>query len=149
MKQNLKPRVVRSYSAARIQVCLYLQVLPRTYLEASLFFSFLDLGLAVMGSSLTGVRSLITLFSFLSSLPIWRSFLGLGVRSSTSVLRDFFAAYFPVWNMQKGELGIDTVCTETCQKNLTCFFFWCTFKSSSSHYKIWSGITSGPYGVSY
>lgn len=74
---------------------------PSAYLEANLFFSFLDLGLAVKGSSLTGVRSLITLFSFLSSLPIWRSFLGLGVRSSTSVLRDFFAAYFPVLNVQK------------------------------------------------
>lgn len=66
-----------------------------TYLEASLFFSFLDRGRAVKGSSLTGVRSLMTLFSFRSSLPICSSFLGLGVRSSTSVLRDFFTAYFP------------------------------------------------------
>ena len=55
------------------------------YLEASLFFSFRDRGRAVRGSSLTGVRSLITLFSFRSSLPIWSSFLGFGVRSSTSV----------------------------------------------------------------
>lgn len=66
------------------------------YLEASLFFSFLDLGRAVKGSSLTGVRSLMTWFSLRSSLPICSSFLGLGVRSSTSVRRDFFTAYFPI-----------------------------------------------------
>ena len=71
------------------------------YLEASLFFSFLDLGRAVKGSSLTGVRSLITLFSFRSSLPIWSSFLGFGVRSSTSVLRDFFTAYFPIDDLRE------------------------------------------------
>lgn len=42
---------------------------------SQLFFSFLDLGRAELrGSSLTGVRSLITLFSFRSSLPIWSSF---------------------------------------------------------------------------
>lgn len=71
------------------------------YLEASLFFSFLDLGRAVKGSSLTGVRSLITLFSFRSSLPIWSSFLGFGVRSSTSVLRDFLTAYFPINDLKE------------------------------------------------
>lgn len=65
------------------------------YLDASLFFSFRDRGRAVSGNSLTGVRSLITLLSFRSSLPIWRSFRGFGVRSSTSVRRDFFSVYFP------------------------------------------------------
>lgn len=109
-------------------------MLSNIYLEASLFFSFLDLGLAVKGSSLTGVRSLITLFSFLSSLPICRSFLGLGVRSSTSVLRDFFAAYFPVLNMQKIGLGSDTICTQTCEKKFLNFFFGCSL-SCVVHYK--------------
>lgn len=98
--------------------------LSNTYLEASLFFSFLDLGLAVKGSSLTGVRSLITLFSFLSSLPICRSFLGLGVRSSTSVLRDFFAVYFPVLNRQKVGLGNDTIRTETFEKTFLSMHFF-------------------------
>lgn len=65
------------------------------YLDASLFFSLRDRGRAVSGSSLTGVRSLITLFSLRSSVPICSSLRGLGVRSSTSVRRDFFSMYFP------------------------------------------------------
>lgn len=65
------------------------------YLDASLFFSLRDRGRAVSGSSLTGVRSLITLFSLRSSVPICSSLRGLGVRSSTSVRRDFFSIYFP------------------------------------------------------
>lgn len=66
------------------------------YLDASLFFSLRDRGRAVRGSSLTGVRSLITLFSLRSSVPICSSLRGLGVRSSTSVRRDFFSMYFPL-----------------------------------------------------
>lgn len=70
------------------------------YLDASLFFSLRDRGRAVRGSSLTGVRSLITLFSLRSSVPICSSLRGLGVRSSTSVRRDFFSMYLP---------GIDSI----------------------------------------
>lgn len=74
------------------------------YLDASLFFSLRDRGRAVSGSSLTGVRSLITLFSLRSSVPICSSLRGLGVRSSTSVRRDFFSIYFP--SLQQGKEGI-------------------------------------------
>lgn len=70
------------------------------YLDASLFFSLRDRGRAVRGSSLTGVRSLITLLSLRSSVPICSSLRGLGVRSSTSVRRDFFSMYLP---------GIDSI----------------------------------------
>ena len=72
-----------------------------TYLDASLFFSLRDRGRAVSGSSLTGVKSLITLFSLRSSVPICSSLRGLGVRSSTSVRRDFFSIYFPSWGEKK------------------------------------------------
>lgn len=66
-----------------------------THLDASLFFSLRERGRAVSGSSLTGVRSLITLFSLRSSVPICSNLRGLGVKSSTSVRRDFFNMYFP------------------------------------------------------
>lgn len=71
------------------------------YLDASLFFSLRDRGRAVSGSSLTGVKSLITLFSLRSSVPICSSLRGFGVRSSTSVRRDFFSIYFPTWGEKK------------------------------------------------
>lgn len=71
------------------------------YLDASLFFSLRDRGRAVSGSSLTGVKSLITLLSLRSSVPICSSLRGLGVRSSTSVRRDFFSMYFPSWQTMK------------------------------------------------
>lgn len=71
------------------------------YLDASLFFSLRDRGRAVSGSSLTGVKSLITLFSLRSSVPICSSLRGFGVRSSTSVRRDFFSIYFPTRGEKK------------------------------------------------
>lgn len=76
-------------------------VCRESYLDANLFFSFRERGRAVRGSSLTGVRSLITLLSLRNSFPIWSSFRGLGVRSSTSVRRDFFSVYFPEKEKQK------------------------------------------------
>ena len=54
------------------------------YLEASLFFSFLDLGLTAMGSSLTGVMSLMRRLSLSSSRPMLCSLRGLGVKSLPS-----------------------------------------------------------------
>lgn len=74
---------------------VYLLSVCQVYRDASLFFSLRDRGRAVSGSSLTGVKSLITLFSLRSSVPICSSLRGLGVRSSTSVRRDFFNMYFP------------------------------------------------------
>lgn len=61
--------------------------LRRQALEASLFFSFRDLGRTVTGNSLTGVMSLMILPSLSSSFPILCSFFGLGVRSLPSPLR--------------------------------------------------------------
>ena len=55
-----------------------------TNLEASLFFSFLDLGLTAMGSSLTGVMSLMSRLSLSSSRPMLCSFRGFGVKSLPS-----------------------------------------------------------------
>lgn len=53
-------------------------------LEASLFFSFLEVGRTLKGSSLTGVMSLMILPSLSSSLPMLKSFLALGVKSLPS-----------------------------------------------------------------
>jgi hypothetical protein len=54
------------------------------YLEANLFFSLRVCGLTLNGSSLTGVISLMTLFSLSNSLPITCNFFGFGVKSLPS-----------------------------------------------------------------
>ena len=53
-------------------------------LDASLFFSFLDFGRTAMGSSLTGVMSLISRLSLSSSRPMLWSLRGFGVKSLPS-----------------------------------------------------------------
>lgn len=54
------------------------------YLDANLFFSLRVFGLTLNGNSLTGVISVILLFSLSNSLPIDCNFLGFGVKSLPS-----------------------------------------------------------------
>ena len=63
--------------------------LRRQALEANLFFSLRLLHLAPKGISLTGVKSLIILLNWSSSLPIAANFLGLDVKSFPSPLLAF------------------------------------------------------------
>jgi len=56
---------------------------------ANLFFSFLDFVLVGKGTSLTGVKALISLFNLSSSFPMAASFFGFAVRSFPSPLRAF------------------------------------------------------------
>lgn len=56
----------------------------RHALDASLFFSFLEVDLTLNGNSLTGVMSLMYLLNLSSSRPILCSFFGLGVKSFPS-----------------------------------------------------------------
>ena len=98
-----------------IKITYHYYMSARFYLDASLFFSLRDRGRAVSGSSLTGVKSLITLFSLRSSVPICSNLRGLGVRSSTSVRRDFFSMYFPAWRVIRDCFNNDSSSTDTCR----------------------------------
>ncbi|CAH0683081.1 unnamed protein product [Spodoptera exigua] len=111
--------------------------------EASLFFSFLVLGLILNGSSLTGIISFIILPKPSNSFPIKYNFLGFGVKSFPSPFLALPLCFMPL-TLQLGlNTGSVTVfktcgssdlffkislcpfgplaCTLYCQKNLSFF----------------------------
>uniref|UniRef100_A0A147BEW5 Putative secreted protein n=1 Tax=Ixodes ricinus TaxID=34613 RepID=A0A147BEW5_IXORI len=84
----------RPYSLSLLASC-WAFFLSRQAREASLFFSLRDLWRALKGSSLTGVRSLMTRPSLRSSSPMLYSLRGLGVRSLPSPRRALPACFTP------------------------------------------------------